>query len=350
LTPASAEKGRIMRLSAVVVIIAIMITASALTYTALAPPTIKTTTEVSTSTLLQTTTSTLTESQGSTTYYNPPQNGQRVSVLNSIWNFTASVNSIEVSQAQAIFVEANITNISSVAQTTNELVQPWFNVSLYASNGSLLWTFGPQQPASTNYTIASGHSFGQSTSVPTSGLPIGQSYTIRVNPPSFPTASNMTIAMRFTLTSGSALPPSNVVFLMSVNGTWYWADNISNDIVVGAPGYSYFLNSSVILDGVKFQTICPSIYRDCPGSNSSSTVVMAGAIRFNMSFPDGANETVGGVIGDSNILYVFSQHSTPRAGMLIEYVNDYGYPHYDNGRAYAVFLLGSSCGGPPHLC
>jgi hypothetical protein len=135
--------------------------------------------------------------------------------------------------------------------------------------------------------------------------------------------------------------------MLNVNGSWYWADYVSNDIVIGAPGYSYFLNGSVTFDGVKFQTICPSNYRDCPGSNSSSTIVFAGAISFNMTFPDGTNETAGAVIGDSIFTYVLSvQHTSPRAGMYIEYVND--YPH--NSVDYAVFLLVSSCGGPPHLC
>lgn len=337
-----AAKGRpnrdLVYLAAAVLLGAVLVSATLI----VAPPLIRTRTVVSTATA--------TESLGTTTYYNPPQNSQRVSMLNSIWNFTASLNSFEVSQAQAVAVTANLTNISPVSQIMSERIQPWFSVSVYASNGSVLWTLGPAQPSLTNYTIWSGYSYSQSTSIPTSGLSIGQSYTIRVNPPSFATANNMTITMRFTLTSGSALAPANVVFLLNANGTWWWADNISNDIEIGAPGYSYFLNGSVTFDGVKFQTICPSYYRDCPGSNSSSTILYAGAIRFNMTFPDNTNETDGAVIGDSTITYVLSQHSQPRAGMLIEYVNDYNFPHPSNGRPNAVFLLVSSCGGPPNLC
>ena len=135
--------------------------------------------------------------------------------------------------------------------------------------------------------------------------------------------------------------------MMKVNGSYYWADDVSRDIVIGLPGYSYFLNASVTFDGVKFQTICPPIYRDCPGSNSSSTVVYAGAIRFNVTFPDKTTETVGDVIGDSIFTYVLSQH-TPMAGMLIEYVNDYNYPNSSSD--YAVFLLVSSCSEAPNLC
>jgi hypothetical protein len=138
---------------------------------------------------------------------------------------------------------------------------------------------------------------------------------------------------------------NNGVYLMNVNGSYYWADDVSKDIMVGMPGYSYFLNGSVTFDGVTFQTICPSNFRDCPGSNSSSTIVYAGAIRFNMTFPDKSTETVGKVIGDSIYMFVLSQHY-PKAGMLIEYVND--YPH--NSVVYDVFLLVSSCYAPPYLC
>jgi len=110
------------------------------------------------------------------------------------------------------------------------------------------------------------------------------------------------------------------------------------------PGYSYFLNGSITFDGVKFQTICPATYPDCPGSNSSSTIVRAGAIRFNMTFPDGNTETAGIVIGDSIYTFIISHHY-PKAGMLIEYVND--YPH--DFVVYAVFLLVSSCCQPQYL-
>ena len=137
----------------------------------------------------------------------------------------------------------------------------------------------------------------------------------------------------------------NEVHLMNVGGSYFWADDVSKDIVVGMPGYSYFLNASVTFDGVQFQTICPPIYRGCPGSNSSSTILHAGAIGFNMTFPDKSTETAGEVIGDLIYSYVLSSHS-PRAGMLIEYVND--YPH--NSVDYAVFLLVSSCYAPPYLC
>jgi len=137
------------------------------------------------------------------------------------------------------------------------------------------------------------------------------------------------------------------VSLLNVSRTYYWADDVSKNIVIGFPGYSYFLNGSVIFDGVRFETICPPTDRDCPGSNSNSTTVTAGAIRFNMTFPDGTTETTGDVIGDSIFTLILSQHQ-PRAGMLIEYVNDYG--NFSNSVDYAVFLLVSSCGKSPYVC
>jgi hypothetical protein len=142
---------------------------------------------------------------------------------------------------------------------------------------------------------------------------------------------------------------NNEVYLMNVNGSYYWADDVSKDIVVGMPGYSYFLNTSVTFDGVTFTTICPPIYSGCPVPTDTTiqnqTIVMAGAIRFNMTFPDKSTETAAEIIGDSIYSYVLSNHS-PRAGMLIEYVND--YPH--NSVDYSVFLLVSSCDAPPYLC
>jgi len=137
------------------------------------------------------------------------------------------------------------------------------------------------------------------------------------------------------------------ISLLNFSRNYYWADDVSKDIVIGFPGYSYFLNGSVTFDGVKFQTICPPTYRDCPGSTSNSTIVTAGAISFNMTFPDGTRETAGDVIGDSIFTLILSQHQ-PRAGMYIEYVNDYG--NFSNSVDYAVFLLVSSCGESPQVC
>jgi len=57
---------------------------------------------------------------------------------------------------------------------------------------------------------------------------------------------------------------NNEVHLVNVNGSYFWADDVSKDIVIGMPGHSYFLNTSVTFDGVTFTTICPPIYSGCP--------------------------------------------------------------------------------------
>ena len=140
------------------------------------------------------------------------------------------------------------------------------------------------------------------------------------------------------------------VFLMNVSGSYYWADDVSRDIVIGSPGYSYFLNGSVTFDGLTFQTICPPIDQGCPGSNSSSTVVWADVVQLNIKFPGGSNETIGraGYFEPLPTYILTINHTSPRAGILVEYVGDYNYPH--SPVPYAVFLLVSSCGGAPNLC
>lgn len=115
-----------------------------------------------------------------------------------------------------------------------------------------------------------------------------------------------------------------------VGGSAYYTDNVTGDISVGNPGYSYFLNGSVTFMGVRFQTLCPPIYAGCPvppGANATSQEPLyAGAIRLNVSFPDGTNETIGDVIGETTS-YFLSQHSTPRAGFLIVDTR-FGYRSY----------------------
>jgi hypothetical protein len=118
---------------------------------------------------------------------------------------------------------------------------------------------------------------------------------------------------------------------MTVNGSTYCASDVSKDIVVQQPGYSYFLNSSITFMGVKFETICPSNYGGCPGSNGNSTTVLAAAIQLSVTFSGGTKETVGGVIGDLTYFYVLSNHLGPKAGILIEYVS--------STYSYKAFLL-----------
>ena len=155
---------------------------------------------------------------------------------------------------------------------------------------------------------------------------------------------------RATAVVSASTPPATLstayvfksrIFAMDVNGTLFYADDVSNDTHVENPGYSYFTNRSVTFDGVKFEMLCPPSYDGCPaevGVNQTVTL-MAGAFRFNMTFPDGTSETAGNLIGDLTYVFALSQHSSPRAGILIEYIT-YNYPH--NSPPYHVFLLVSN--------
>jgi hypothetical protein len=124
-----------------------------------------------------------------------------------------------------------------------------------------------------------------------------------------------------TTTSTTTLLNSTQVPTMTVNGSLYYADDVSNDITLGGPGYSFFHNGSVTFLGVTFETYCPPSDSGCPvppGTTvTTATMVYLVLIRFNATFPDGTVETVSGVIGDATYFYVFSQHEDPRAGILM---------------------------------
>lgn len=117
------------------------------------------------------------------------------------------------------------------------------------------------------------------------------------------------------VTSPLALPFS----VVTINGTTYRSDDVSNQTVVGNPGYSYFRNGSITFLGIQFETICPQSLMGCPrGSyNGSQAIVLAGAFKVRMTFPDGSNDTRGEVIGDSQLVIVLSSHVRPKAGVMI---------------------------------
>jgi hypothetical protein len=84
--------------------------------------------------------------------------------------------------------------------------------------------------------------------------------------------------------------------------------------------------------GVSFATYCPPNYSGCPvpknytTTTQTITTMTIGAMRFfNMTFPDKAVEVAGDVIGDSQYVLILSNHSNPKAGMLIQYISNYGY-------------------------
>jgi hypothetical protein len=118
---------------------------------------------------------------------------------------------------------------------------------------------------------------------------------------------------------------------MTISGTTYCTTDVSQDIVVGNPGYSYFVNGSVNFMGVSFATYCPPNYSGCPvpknytTTTQTITTMTIGAVRFNMTFPDKAVEVAFSVVGDSQYVLMLSNHSDPTAGMLIQYISNYGY-------------------------
>ena len=125
---------------------------------------------------------------------------------------------------------------------------------------------------------------------------------------------------------------------ITINSTQYCALDVTNDISLGAPGYSVFTKAdSIQFNGVAFKTLCPSGYSDCPNilGNKTFTALAAGVILVNLGFQDKTKETLFHVLqmGGTENLTLLSKHSIPSAGALIEYV-----PGYSNAY-YKTFLL-----------
>ena len=148
-----------------------------------------------------------------------------------------------------------------------------------------------------------------------------------------------------TVTSTSSISSTTLTFsscstLINVNGTEYCALDVSSDILLGNPGYSYFMTAdAIVFNGVTFRTICPSGYEGCPNAvqNSTVTIVGIGAISLGLTFQDKANETLGSVLGDfSGNLTILSNHRNPRAGFSVEYVQPTGT---NKGPLFRTFLL-----------
>ena len=140
------------------------------------------------------------------------------------------------------------------------------------------------------------------------------------------TGRSLTETTRTVTTTVQSTGPE--VILMTINGTQYYADDVSNDFALQNPGYSYLLNGSITFMGVKFETNCPSGYAGCPeppgSTNQTRTIVALGVLSFSMTWQqDKSSETAGGVIGDSTYVYFLSKRSGPSAGILIEYVPPY---------------------------
>jgi DNA-binding HxlR family transcriptional regulator len=104
-------------------------------------------------------------------------------------------------------------------------------------------------------------------------------------------------------------------------------DVTANSEILVEGGYTR-LKQPISYKGVNFTTSCGNGERcgniGCPPFTNNTCVMMSmGAIQLNMVFPDGTNETVNAVIGDTWPLKL-SQHSNPRAGF--EMLGPYASP------------------------
>jgi len=150
---------------------------------------------------------------------------------------------------------------------------------------------------------------------PSAGFFTPTTGSVRVN------GTDVLVEIAYTGTSCVTTTHTSTASMTTVNGSSFSADNVTGDITVGNPGYSYFLNGSVTFMGVTFATICLPVYAGCPippgTSATSQETVGAGAISLNVRFPDGTNETIGDVIGPTIHFFVLSHHANPQAGILI---------------------------------
>ena len=123
----------------------------------------------------------------------------RISATDGGWNFTVTISSNSVAHGESIRLVANLTNVGISNKTINRFVKPYINPGVYATNGTELWQWNPPQSTWPNVTITSGETVWQDVSIPTSQLPAGQTYLIKVAPLpiSFPSPNNMTFTFRF---------------------------------------------------------------------------------------------------------------------------------------------------------
>ncbi len=109
---------------------------------------------------------------------------------------------------------------------------------------------------------------------------------------------------------------------VNISSTKYCALDVTADSEILVEGGYTRLTHPVVYMGVNFTTSCGNGERcgniGCPPSNTTCVAMTLGAIKLNMVFSDGTNETVNAVIGDSMPGPTLSQHSNPRAGFEME--------------------------------
>jgi hypothetical protein len=111
----------------------------------------------------------------------------------------------------------------------------------------------------------------------------------------------------------------------TVNGTTYYADNVTSLMVAEGMGTFHFNNGSVTFLGVEFQTICTEYGSACPGvpappPGTTITLQSGPGITLNVTFPDHSSETISRAFPIGGF-EAFSCHNDPQAGILIMYTN-----------------------------
>jgi hypothetical protein len=108
---------------------------------------------------------------------------------------------------------------------------------------------------------------------------------------------------------------------ISVNNVEFCALDVTADSEILQEGYTR-LKQPVSYMGVTFTTSCgngePCGDIGCWPSNVTCVAMGLGVIKLNVAFPDGSNETIQGVIGDTAPGPTLSEHSNPRAGFEMQ--------------------------------
>lgn len=162
-------------------------------------------------------------------------------------------------------------------------------------------------------------------------------------------------AFRMQGTSSTSGPATNTeivtsttgtMMITTVDGTTYYADNVTSLMIAEDMGTFHFNNGSVTFLGVTFQTICTDYYSQCPGvppppSGMTVTVASGAGISVNVTFADQASEDL--VEGFPVVPVSFNaltSHSDPQAGILIVNTgSDAGY------KVYLLVSQGPGSGG-----
>ena len=223
------------RLAVAVVITAVVVSASALSYSSLEATVTKTgtTTVFNTSTVIST--STIVKTLASTNSITTTSAGSYTSTIASTsdqsqagqvsfyrtdgdWNFSVTLSSAVLQEGQPIDAYINVTNISGQTQTVHE-VNPIINPVIYSENGTIVWAWDPPQiNFITNVTSLPGTSDGPFV-IPTSNLSPGEVYTLSIWPFIGPNVATCTTC-NVNYEIGDSLMVNATISVTGTTSTW----------------------------------------------------------------------------------------------------------------------------------